>query len=335
MSSDYIRQRVDALRHNSEDIHSQAEGIFNNFDTWTALKLILHSAAVNMYTTVHAGQGTGDTFYIDALAGSGVSKYDSDRWFVGSPIVAARAAKEPFTKMYLIESNDEYCNALHDRLNYAFSIPGYTEPDELEIIEGDVNDEIMSVVDDIENTGNFNDRFNYYCFVDNQGLDVEWPSIEHLTPRPYGDLLINLPTAHGIGRNYDTEAAARFYGISSQELSSGQPTRADLHRRYCDQLRERGREVQTSTQVQTDIGSFYYDLVYATRETGGDNGYMDVIRYVKEFIESVHSGDVGRILDVLDTDQTPLGQFLPDESIEDELPDEDEDDDQRGLNEFR
>lgn len=332
-SGTYIKRRVDALRDHSQEIYSQAEGVSNEFSSWTALKLILHSAAINMYTSVHQSEGTGDTFYIDALSGSGVSMYGTERYFVGSPLIAVRDAKYPFTKMYFIDSNADYCEALRERLNYVFSFPDYAEPETIEIIEGDVNEEIGWIVDEIQDIGSYDRRYNYYCFIDNQGLDVEWSTLQQLTPTPYGDLLINLPIAHAIGRNIDTEAAARFYGAPLTEILPGRPSRAELRDRYLDQLASRNRAIQSSTTVQTNIGSFYYDLVYATRPTGGNNGYMDVIDYVKQFIESVHSGDIDRILDVLDTNQSVIDIHLPEGSIKDQLP-EDEDDAQTALDEF-
>lgn len=335
----YISKRVDALRNHSQEFYELDEDNTNDFNSWSALKLILHSAAINMYTNVHNGR-TGDIFYIDALAGSGVSTYDSNRCFVGSPLIAVRDAETPFTKMYFIESDDGYCNALEERLKYAFDLPEYTEPEEYEVIPGDVNEEIDDVVNEIRDKGDFEDRFNYYCFIDNQGLDVEWSSIKELTPTPYGDLLINLPIAHAIGRvaSIDSvDALNDFYGADMSEFALRKTTRQELKEEYCSRLAARNREIWESTQIQTNIGSFYYDLVYATRKTGGDNGYMRVIRYVKNFIESVHSGDVDRILEVIDGPQETIDAHLPEEDIKDDLPDndeDDEDDDQSSLGEF-
>lgn len=333
-AGDYIKRRVDALRDHSEEVYEQAEGISNEFNSWSALKLILHSAAVNMYTTVHQNQGTGDIFYIDALAGSGVSTYESDRFFIGSPLLACRAAQYPFSKMYFIESDEEYCAALRDRLEYAFKLPDYTKPHDFEVIQGDANEELPSVVADLKEIGDYDDRFNYYCFIDNQGLDVEWSSISELTPTPYGDLLINLPIAQGIGRNVDTDAAAKFYGDPRKKLARGRTNREQLLDRYQEKLYDRDREVQASTRVYSNIGSFYYDLIYATRKIDDGNGYMEVIDYVKQFIESVHSGDVDRMIDVLDTNQSVIESYLPDKSIEGGFPGSEEDEDQSDLDKF-
>lgn len=332
--SEYIKKRVAGLQEGSQELFEVAEGVSNDFDTWSALKLILHSAATNMYTSVHESQETGDIFYIDALSGSGVSKFEAGRCFLGSPLIAARSAQRPFSKMYFIESNDRYRSALRDRLNYAFRQPGYTEPDEWEIFDGDANDEIGNIVKEIQAKGSYEDKYNYYCFIDNQGLDVNWGAMEDLTPKPYGDILVNLPTYHAIGRNApreSTKALMEFYGTDFNQINTRHNVRDQMHKLYCKRLADRGREVQESTQVNTDVGSFYFDLVYATRYIPNGNGYMRVIAYVKEFIESVHGGDINRILDVLDGNQDVIGSYLPDKEIEDELPDPDP---QKGLGDF-
>ena len=97
---EWIRSRVEGLIDGAEEVEpAYQEDIDNSFDTWPALKLIVHSATVNMYTKVIANHAD-HFFYIDALAGSGLSEYGDEECFYGSPIVAAKHAAEPFTKMY-------------------------------------------------------------------------------------------------------------------------------------------------------------------------------------------------------------------------------------------
>lgn len=338
-AGEYLSKRLDALRNRSQEFYHINESVSNDFNDWTALKLILHSATVNMYTKVHQSQGTGDIFYIDALAGSGVSTTHKGRCFVGSPLIACRDAKRPFRKMYFIDSNQDYCDALERRLEHAFNLPEYTEPDDYDVINGDVNNEISKVVEEIWTIGDLDDRLNYYCFIDNQGMDFSWSSIEQLTPTPYGDFLINLPIAHAIGRSASMDnikSLNDFYGGDMKRYAKGRSNRKQLKQEYCDRLVDKGRQIQTTTQVQTDIGSFYYDLIYATREIEGGNDYVDVIRYVRDFIERVHSGHVGRLLDVLDNNQETFEEFLPDDDLDEALPDEseDSDNDQSNLDDF-
>ncbi|PSQ51699.1 hypothetical protein BRD20_10175 [Halobacteriales archaeon SW_8_65_20] len=333
----YVSPRVEDLTKRADEVYDVAPGVSNSFSTWSALKLILHSASINMYTTVMSHQPIQDTYYIDALAGSGVSEYEDGEYFLGSALIACRAAKEPFSKMYFIEGDSDRCEALRQRLEYVFELSGFTRPSNYEVIHGDANEEIPEVTQNIYERSSFDDGFNYFTFIDNQGMDVEWDAIEELTPTPQGDLLVNLPIAQAVGRNVGTGAANRFYGTDTGSYTKLDSTRKQLRELYQRRLGGQGREVQTSTKVQADPGSYYYDLIYATRKIEGGNDYMEVIEYVKDMVEDMHSGNVDVILDVIRGNQSQLKQYLPDEAPEgNELMEEatESDTDQSSLSDY-
>jgi three-Cys-motif partner protein len=336
---EYLQERIEGLTENSDSILEQAPEVTNGFNTWSALKLILQSATVNMYTSVLSSTNQ-DFYYIDGLAGSGVSTYDEDQCFVGSPIVALKAMKEPFSKMYFIEKDAKRKEALEKRLNYVFSRTSLAkkEPESWDVIQGDVNEEISEVVSDIYDRSNFETGFNYLCFLDNEGMDANWETIEELTPKPYGDLLINLPTSQGVSRNVTIEnpqSASKFYGLDFNEHQLPETgLRPYLRNLYLERLSERNRGVQCSTQIDANVGSYYYDMIYATRRTDGGSEYVEVIEYVKEFIEKVHAGDVDILLDIIENNQAALDSYLPDKEIEDEMPDRDLPPDQSSLSEW-
>ncbi|WP_137285461.1 class I SAM-dependent methyltransferase [Halorussus salinisoli] len=125
-TTEYIQTRVEGLTEYSEEIRDIEPSEVNSFDSWSALKLILHSAAVNMYTTI-IPEYKGDFYYIDALSGSGVSEYDNGQCFVGSPIVAAKVASEPFSKMYFIDQDEDYCHALKSRATDTVTVEPTTD----------------------------------------------------------------------------------------------------------------------------------------------------------------------------------------------------------------
>jgi len=325
-SSEYIKKRIQSLTEDSEEIR-KVSPVTNDFDSWSALKLILHSAAVNMYTTVLENTDYfDDLFYIDALAGSGVSTYgDEDTCFLGSPVIAAKVADKPFKKMYLIEWEEDKADALEARMKYIFDNHADAhEPEDWEVIRGDANEELPRVVRDL--SSNRSGRgFNYYCFIDNQELNVKWDAINALTPKPWGDLLINIPTATSIGRNATKKPVPKelndFYCTDlNKEKIPLQNVRPKMKALYRKCLSENDRPVQRMTNVDANVGSYEYDLLYATRETDGGSGYIEVIDYVKQFIEDVHAGDVDNFLDVIHNDQSSFEQYLPDEDVDEEIP---------------
>lgn len=293
-----------------------------------------------MYTTVlQSNDSFSDLYYIDALAGSGVSTFDeSEACFLGSPIIAAKVPEEPFKKMYFIEHDEDKADALETRMEHIFAThDDAQEPEDWDVIRGDANEEIPAVVRDIWRTRE--GGFNYYCFIDNQELNVKWDAIDELTPEPWGDFLINLPTASAIGRNATMEPVPSelndFYCVDLNELdlpdSGIRPVMKEL---YSECLARSGRPVQITTNVDANVGSYEYDLIYATRDIEDGNDYIEVIEYVKQFIEDVHAGDVDDILDVLLDSQSSFEEYLPLDDVDNQIPNDNEDDDQTSLRDF-
>lgn len=339
---DFIRPRVEGLLDHSEEIYSAVPGPTNDFDTWSALKLIVHSVSVATYTRVHGNQEMGDIFYIDALAGTGLSTYE-DGYFLGSALLALREAEHPFSKMYFVEGNNESADILEERIQYAFGLSGFSEPEKWEVINEDCNEAIPDIVSEMRESGSYDEGFNYYCFIDNAGLDFEWRAIEELTPTPYGDLLINIPIAHPIGRlvNQDnTEKLNGFYGEDFTDTELQRAIRSKMLDKYLRKLATRNRPQQVVTEVHAGRGSYRYDLAYVCRETGNGNPWLDAIRYARDFIENFHGGDIKRILDVIHGDQSTYEDYLPEVPIDQKAKEELESDSdgrdhsQSGLSDF-
>ncbi len=339
----WIKKRIETLTESSDEVFNVEPEIYNSFNTWSALKLILHSATVNMYTTV-ASQHFEDIFYIDALAGSGVSEYGDEQCFLGSPIIASKAATEPFTKMYFVEGDLKKKRALEDRLDFVFTNPDIDvqEPENYEVCHGDVNDIIYDIYNDIWDVASPSPNFNYLGFVDNQGLNFDWESMEKIGDLT-GDLLVNYPAAHGVGLNMEVEgsrdAMEAFFG---KDMWDEEPKERDHYKEvYMEQMEKLDLEEQVSVKVDSGSKSYYYDMIYGTRKTTGGSGYVDAIRHVKDFIEAVDGGTVEEILDVLHGNQAAVDDFLPDDFEIDssvmkneDSQSEQEDQSQAGLDEF-
>lgn len=336
----YISERIDLLKEDAEELRQVADAT-HDFDTWTALKLILQSSTVNMFTRVASSKNNSfeDYYYIDALAGNGISTYgggEGEDSFLGSPLLAIKSIShqaQPFSKMYFIEENESFATALHDRLEYAFSDLGYPEPrDGWKIYVGDANEKVRKVKKDIYGHGSGN--FLYCCFIDNQGLDFKWNGLETITPKPWGDLLVNLPTRNPIQRVAGWDSPPKkldeFYGLDFSEHNLPEHDLGDYMRDlYRRRIEEQGREITVSTDIDASVGSYGYDLIYATREMPGKsgNGYENVIKYVKSMIENVDADDVDEILDILYGPQKSFEELLPedDSGVAAQLPDEEPD----------
>jgi three-Cys-motif partner protein len=325
-----VKERVPTLTAYADDIKDVEPDICNEFGPWSALKLIVHVATVNMYTTV-ISEHFDDWFYIDALAGSGVSVYgDAGDCFLGSPLLAAANAAEPFTKMYFVEENEEKAAALDERLDVLFNrTTNRITPPECgyDIFVGDANEKLDDVVSDMWKVArrNGDPYFNHLSFIDNQGLDLDWTGVRALAPNPTGDLLINFPTSN-VSRTANhtpsKDTVTEFYG-------GGMWGQAHDQRKLLEIYRRRLRSVEKTEQVVTTIDSgeknYHYDMIYATRETKGGSEYVEAIEYVREFVEAVDGADVEEMLQILRGDQSTMEAFLPET---------DDDDPQLGLHEF-
>jgi three-Cys-motif partner protein len=336
---EWITERVDGLTGSSDRVLEVQPAVVNSFREWLALKLIVLSATVNMYTRV-ISQHKDDFFYIDALAGAGVSEYGEGQCFLGSPIVAAKAATEPFSKMYFVEDDKRKKEALEERLEFAFSSPeiDIVPPHTWEVYRGDANEVIYDIVDDIWDQSRPAPDFNYFAFIDNQGLDFRWDAMEKIGNLT-GDLLINYPAARGVGDNMNNkdsrDALTAFFGRNMWHVEP--KTREHYKEMYMRQLDSLGVPEKVPVKIDSGSKSYYYDVIYATRTTRGGSGYTDAVTYAKRFVEDVDGGTVEEILDVLHGDQAAIEDFLPDDTDLDQSLFEDnevDDPDQTGLDQF-
>lgn len=83
---------------------------------WTPLKLYVLDYYMNIYTPI-IKHHFDSMYYIDLLAGSGLSELSENESIVGSPIMAATFPKRPFSKLLVVESSKESREALISRLN--------------------------------------------------------------------------------------------------------------------------------------------------------------------------------------------------------------------------
>lgn len=313
---DRVIQRVPTLTRYADDIRAIEPEIYNEFGTWSALKLIVLVATVDMYTTV-ISEHMDDWFYIDALAGSGVSVYgEAEDSFLGSPILAAMNASEPFTKMYFIEENDTKAEALKARLEAAFDHPNLSisRPEcGYSVYPGDANETLRRIVSDIWKVAKRSGQpsFNHLTFIDNQGLNLRWDGLRQLAPKPTGDFLINFPTSNvrRAANHEDSETAlTEFYGGEMWKEAEG---REGLLEAYQTRLSSVEKTEQVVTNIDSGTKNYHYDMIYATRETGGGSDYINAIRYVREFVEAVDGADVEQMLQILRGDQSTMESFLP------------------------
>jgi len=329
-----VRRRVPTLTNHADSVREIAPDVVNNFGSWSALKLIVHVATVNMYTTVISSY-RDDWFYVDALAGSGVSVYgENGDCFLGSPILAARDASEQFTKMYFLEDSKNKAEALEQRLEAVFSgetgIDATRPAHGYEVIPGDSNVELRGVKSDMWEVAKRRGKdpsFNYLAFIDNQGLNLRWQGIEEITPTPHGDLLINFPSGDIVrtaNHEDSEESMTEFYGTETWKEDT---SREALLKAYQSRITGVERPTQVVTNVHSGTKNYQYDMIYATKD---EADYVEAIEYVRDFVEKVDGEDVSKLIEIVNGNQDTLTDMLPEREDEND----DEDGYQTGLNAF-
>ena len=331
-----VRRRVPTLTNHADEIRDICPDTVNNFGSWSALKLMVHVATVNMYTTVISSY-RDDWFYIDALAGSGVSVYGEEgeeECFLGSPVLAARDSAEQFTKMYFVEDCEEKANALERRLDAIFE--GQTSIDVerpecgCDVTCADANSQLGEIKYDmweVAQRGGKDPSFNYLSFIDNQGMNLLWRGIEEITPTPHGDLLINFPSGsinRPANQEESEEKMTEFYGT---EIWKQDRTRNGLLDAYCRRLDGIERSSQVVTNIHSGRKNYQYDMIYATKE---DAEYVQAIEYVRDFVEEVDGHDVEQLVDIVNGKQDTLIDLLPSQNGDDDSGE----DGQTSLGEF-
>lgn len=327
-----VRERVPTLTENAQDIRGISPGVKNDFGAWSALKLIILVATVNMYTSV-ISKHADDWFYVDALAGSGISVYkEMEDCFKGSAILAAENAEEQFSKMYFIEDDSDKAQALENRLDAVFD--GRTGVDAVEpehgykVFEGDANRVLPRITNDMYNIweqGGGERFYNHLTFVDNQGFDVDWEAIERFADNATGDFLFTFQSGY-INRNrHNEDNLNRFFG---SDIWKSTDTLDELVDAYCTRLSGISKSRQVVTNVHSGIKNYQYELIYATKDDAG--GYVNAIDYVRNFVERVDGADVEEMIEVMYGDQSTIEGFLPE--VDDD--EEDEADSQSALGDF-
>ncbi len=146
---------------------------------FSLVKLIVLGQWSNVYTTI-IPKYFNAWRYVDLMAGSGTSYIkEADCIVAGSVFVAKAFAREPYSSFVVVEKNRERFEALKERAKELGS------PCQM------FNDNANTVADQI--FGNQPEDVHSFVFVDNEGFNVSWRSIDTIL-KTESDLLINFPT---------------------------------------------------------------------------------------------------------------------------------------------
>lgn len=267
----WLTEKIRFLSDCGEKFESRGPTI--EYGPHTLLKLICVSYYAEMFAKIARGEkarrgGYDGALYLDLFAGPGIVtiKGPGDR-VAGSPIAAISAAmaKTPFDYSVLVESNPERGFALQKRLST------FLPPNKFSVIRGDCNDEMKGITDFIRKGW---DRPIILTFVDPEGMEAKWKTIEYLSQGFENvDFMINLTSGVGrvagrlaSGMESDRPIFEDFFGSNAESVlvkaSQGQP----VAKQYEDGIKQvLGKPMGATIPIKDDSGRLVYQVLGYTR----------------------------------------------------------------------
>lgn len=235
-------------------------------------------------------------YYIDLFAGSGLVKADSI-FFAGSPLVAicSTLPDKKFDQFICFEVNEERKSALEKRSSIAAQRYETCCP---KIFNSDCNQKLEHILEEFCPS----DRNCYLAFIDPEGIDLKWTTLQKLLVHGKGDIILNFPTS-GIIRNANIDWSERaltdFFGDDSWcEIN---PNSDDLIKHYMNKIAGY-RKVVDNMPVVDELNHRLYDLIFATDSKGMNNVLADL----KAKLERIKTKDIRNILQVIAGPQQQL-----------------------------
>lgn len=221
------------------------------------------------YLKPKGSRPAGGAAFIDLFAGPGRARVRETLEFIdGSPSIAARHAKAPFTRIILCDLEAENTATLRKRFEHDGRV---------EVIDGDCNETIDQVVDRVPQHG-----LNL-ALIDPYGMRaIAFETIRRLAAVKRMDLLIHFPTGD-MKRNFaqDPEWFARFVGTNAWGFELRGPSDiAKLIQILRGQLATLGygSDQVREAPIRNTVGVTLYHLVYASKDPLGDKIWRTIAK---------------------------------------------------------
>jgi len=133
---------------------------------WTVEKLIIINKYLGFYTTA-LKKFKGEKVYIDAFAGSGISKIKSGEVLPGSPLLAL---KYDFDKYYFLDINEDNLSSLKEHVQKYFP----SKVDKINFIHGDCNLNLRNVLKSLTAYQ------RGVIFLDPYAMELEWNILQDI-----------------------------------------------------------------------------------------------------------------------------------------------------------
>lgn len=296
----WLRGKIGTLLEAAERFKNICPGVYYNTGAWSVIKLLTILYFVPIYTRI-IPKYFPTMRYIELLAGTGLCRIRKTKDIVaGSTLIAATVGYKPFDEYILVEENKKRAEALGQRMK--------TITPHVKIFNCNCNECIEDPVDLL------GEREHYLAFVDCEGLDVNWSTMDALLSKP-GDMLFTFQSqavARQVGKvargwtGY-AEGLNAFFGDDGWKPLRGPDA---LLQHYMNKIREETtRKVVLSLPVKGP-GGFRYDVILATRRTRGGNPWIEPMRSLRDRMERYRFELVEAALNILTGRQLALNSIF-------------------------
>jgi len=186
-----------------------------SFGNWTRDKLHYLESYIYMFETSMRQMKWCARCYIDLFSGKGKYRVENQKdVYLGSPLIAL-TTKHPFTHYFFVDNEQENIDILKKRCSIVSNISKRFEV-------GDANQKVDTIVNEIKSIEQNRPEGTWtslnLAFLDPDGLELEWKTIEKLAGIRKMDLIIHYSQS-GLTRNFENYVHAneetiidRFFG---------------------------------------------------------------------------------------------------------------------------
>lgn len=283
--------------------------IYNEFQPWTPLKLVLLNYALDTCTMIIRRKPFfKHMYYVDLFAGSGVNKIkDSSDFLIGSPLVASLNYSNDYDSMFFCENDANFSIALKKRLDFL-------KRRNIKPILKDCNTCLNEIMDLVNNPNVYT-----FFFVDPYFAEFGWDSMRKILNIRRDvivgrDILFTFMSGQlircvGLAKKgiSSGEELTKFFGDESWKKIEGIEELVNLYTTHI--LKEVPKTVVRTIKIQSNKHGFCYHLLFITNKTQGENPWLRAIDKAKKEIESNSDKSVEMALDIIKKRQADLSQF--------------------------
>jgi three-Cys-motif partner protein len=249
-------------------------------------------------------------YYLDLFAGSGMMQADEETYFVGSPIVALGGTPPDvrFNSYTCFENKPTRAAILERRLAIASNELGIGP---CKVLVENCNSSFSSDLGSI--CSGDPRKICFLAFVDPEGLEVDWNTVERILKHCKGDLILTFATS-GIMRNLEMarknvamgKTFTRFFGSERwQDLEVDERSIVGFYMSNLGRIRGR-TEIVHNIPVKDESNHRLYDIVFVT----GSRAMGNVILDLSERLSNVQTRDLRSLCHVLTGKVSQLNDFF-------------------------